>query len=534
MLNVMTSTIPADDARAEAVPLLEFRGVSKQYPGVLALDNVDFTLRSGEVHALFGENGAGKSTLISLVAGAAQPSGGTIFMRGEAVRFASVHDARSKGVTTVFQEMSLVATMTVEENPFLGAEMTRGGFLDKGAIRRGAKAILEKLNFPLSPTARVGTLSRAEQQMVEIARAFRSDLSVLILDEPTASLTDHEAERLFELVVQAQARGVGVIYITHRLREIERIADRITVLRDGKHIATVNAKGMEGDELVRLMTGRVVGTIFPDVRTVPGRTMLTVDRLTTASGSIAEASLDVRVGEIVGLAGLVGSGKSEVMRAVFGLEPIAGGTVVLDGRDITGRTPRQQLDAGLLYLPPDRRVEGLAMMRSCRENMTFTALAQRPLSRGPFLDRWAETRLARRYAARMELHPPRPDRAVEGFSGGNQQKVLLARSLTRATKLYVFDEPTVGVDVGTRASIYRFIVQLCEDGAAVVLISSDLPEILHLAHRAYVFYAGRIQAEIAKADLSEARVLAHFFDNDNDNDNDDHDDDGRALLRTAS
>ncbi len=493
-------------------PLFDFVEVTKRYPGVTALDHVSFTLLPGEVHVLFGENGAGKSTLISLMAGAQTPSEGEMRFRGERVEFHSVHDARERGVSAVFQEFSLVPSMTVEENLFLGAEVTRHGLLDKAALRRKARALLDRLGFDLQPTAVVARLSRAEQQMVEIAKAFRADLSVLILDEPTASLTERETDRLFALVEQVKAQGVGIVYVTHRMREIRRIGDRVTVLRDGRLITTVDAKTTPEDELVRLMTGRVIGEIFPTVTASPGEVRLEIDGLSTVSGSVRDASLVVRAGEIVGLAGLVGCGKSEVMRAAFGLEPVAAGRVRLHGVDVTGLSPKKLLRRGLLYLPPDRREEGLVMMRSCRENMSLAALDRRPFGFGLFVDRGGEAREAGRLAERIQLHPMRPDRAVEAFSGGNQQKVLIARSLTRPVDVFVFDEPTVGVDVGTRAAIYRFLRDLCEGGAAVVLISSDLPEILHLAHRAYVFYRGRVQAVLEGEAISEERVLSHFFE----------------------
>lgn len=504
-------TMSAQDHRPGEPPLLELLKVSKQYPGVLALDAMNFTLRRGEVHVLFGENGAGKSTLISVISGATRPTSGDMLMNGEPARFTTVHEARAQGVTTVFQEFSVVPSLSVEENLFLGSELSCGGFLAKRRMRQEAHAILQRLGFDLDPRATVARLTRAEQQMVEIARAFRSKLSVLILDEPTASLTDREANRLFELVDQVKAQGVGIIYITHRMHEIDRLADRITVLRDGKFIATVDARDVGQDELVGLMTGRVVGQVFPNIACRPGRAVLSIDRLATGSGSVKGASLQVRAGELVGLAGLVGSGKSEIFRAAFGLERTTGGTVTFEGKDVTNASPRRLLRAGFSYMPPDRRVEGLAMMRPCSENMTLSALDLKPLAEGPFLNRYREAAEARRHAATLELHPMRPERAVEAFSGGNQQKVLLARSLTRPFSLYVFDEPTVGVDVGTRAAIYRFIGRLCEAGAAVIVISSDLPEILNLSHRAYVFYDGRVQAELTRPNITEAAILPLLF-----------------------
>jgi ribose transport system ATP-binding protein len=506
--------VPAPQERsspaAEGAPLLHLEAITKRFPGVLALDQVDFDLRPGEVHVLFGENGAGKSTLISIAAGALRPDAGRMAFRGEPIQLHSVHHARSLGISAVFQEFSLVPQMTVEENLFLGAEATSGGLLNKRELHRRATAILARLGFALRPGQQVGFLSRAEQQMVEIAKAFRADLSVLILDEPTASLTERETDQLFRLIEQVSRDGVGVIYITHRMSEIRRIGDRITVLRDGRYVGTVPADTAE-EELVRLMTGRVIEQIFPQIPFNPGRTVLEVEQLSTADRTIRDVSLSVRTGEIVGLAGLVGSGKSEVARACFGLVPLAAGRVTFDGADVTGASPRQMLERGFFYVPPDRRSEGLVMMRSVRENTTLASLDLPEFSSGPWLKRAAERQAAQRLAERLHLQPPRIERAVDHFSGGNQQKVLLAKSLTREVKLFAFDEPTVGVDVGTRVAIYRFIKELCEGGAAILLISSDLPEILHLAHRVYVMHRGALRAELSGEAINEENVVGHFF-----------------------
>ena len=427
------------------------------------------------------------------------------------IHLSSVHHARSLGISAVFQEFSLVPQLTVEQNLFLGAEETWFGLLDKKALRARAADILERLGFPLHPGQRVAFLSRAEQQMVEIAKAFRSDLSVLILDEPTASLTERETDRLFALIEQVKARGVGIIYITHRMNEIRRIGDRITVLRDGRHVATVDARTPEED-LVRLMTGRVIEQIFPDIRFRPGGPILEVEHLTTVGGAVNGVSLHVRRGEIVGLAGLVGSGKSEVARACFGLVPISDGRVAFAGEPVTGLPPRRMLDRGFFYVPADRRDEGLMMMRSVRENVALPALSTPDFSRGFLLRREAESARVRDLAERLNLQPLRVEREVDHFSGGNQQKVLLAKSLTREIKLFAFDEPTVGVDVGTRVAIYEFIRDLCQSGAAVLLISSDLPEILHLTHRVYVMCRGVLTAELGGGDVSQENVLRHCFE----------------------
>lgn len=476
------------------------------------MDNVNFSLNPGEVHVLFGENGAGKSTLISTIAGVHQPTSGEIRFKGSKVDLHSVHHARALGISAVFQEFSLVAPLSVAENLFLGAEPTSHGLLNKRALHDAAARILDAFGFPLEPGQKVAYLSRAEQQMVEIAKAFRADLSILILDEPTASLTERETERLFELIEQVKARGVGVIYITHRMAEIRRIADRVTVLRDGAYIDTVDAKTVSEAELVNLMTGRVIERIYPRIRFAPTDELLRVESLSTASGRVCNASIHVCRGEVVGMAGLVGAGKSKLLRACFGLEQINAGSVTFDGEDVTGQTTRAMLDRGFFYTPPDRRGEGLAMMRNCRENISLPSLHLPSLHHWGVLKRAHERTTALKLATNMQLHPLNIEREVAYFSGGNQQKVMLAKSLTRAVKLYVFDEPTIGVDVGTRVEIYKFIATLCEEGAAVVVVSSDLPEVVHLSHRLYVMHRGRIQAELIGEAITQENVLHHFFD----------------------
>lgn len=496
----------------EAPPLLELLQVTKSFPGVVALDGVDFQLRAGEVHVLFGENGAGKSTLIALVAGVHKPTKGEIRFHGDPAHLQSVHDARTRGISAVFQEFSLVPTLTVEQNLFLGSEKSHLGLLHKRRMLDEGRDILERLGFSLDLDEIVMHLSRAEQQMVEIAKAFRDNLSVLILDEPTASLTERETAQLFKLMKQATADGVGVIYITHRMSEIRQIGDRVTVLRDGAVIDTVDAKSTPDQELVRLMTGRRIDEVFPKIDYAPATAMLEVEHLTTASGTVRRAGFEVRAGEVVGLAGLVGSGKSEAARACFGLETITAGRVRFKGEDVTGATPRAMMDRGLFYIPPDRRDEGLVMIRSCRENVSLPSLTLPPFSRGPFLDHGAERDMAERLTRRLNLQPPHIERLVEHFSGGNQQKVLLTKSLTRDVDLFVFDEPTVGVDVATRVAIYEFIRDLCQAGKAVLLISSDLPEILHLTNRVYVMYRGVIQAHVQGDEITEENVLRHMFE----------------------
>ena len=506
--------MPAESVNPVTLPpLLEFEAVSKRFPGVLALDQVNFDLKPGEVHILFGENGAGKSTLISLMAGVFKPTSGTIRARGEVIDLDSVNHARALGISAVFQEFSLVEQLTVEQNLFLGAEQQSGLFLDKKSQQKEARQIIDRLGFELDPNQRVGYLSRAQQQMVEIAKAFRSDLSVLILDEPTASLTDKETRRLFELIDKVKSDNVGVVYISHRMAEIRRIADRITVLRDGRHVKTVQAKSTTDADLVKLMTGRVIDQIFPKITFSPLAVSLQVEHMTTADRRVNDLSFHVRQGEIVGFAGLVGSGKSVALRACFGIEKLRAGKVIFNNEDVSGCSVKSMLDRGFFYNSPDRHREGLVMIRNCRENMALPALnLVENLHGGLFVNKSKERKTVNTLARQFELHPMKVDRQVEHFSGGNQQKVLLAKSMTRDVSLYVFDEPTVGVDVGTRVEIYKFIAGLCERGAAVVIVSSDLPEVLHLSHRVYVMYRGQLQAELAGDDINETTVLRHFFE----------------------
>lgn len=498
-------------------PVVRVENLSKQFPGTLALNNVHLDVRAGEVHVLFGENGAGKSTLIQILAGVHRPTSGRIYIRGKGVELQSVNHARSLGISAVFQEFSLVPQLTVEENLFLGAELTWGIFLNKARLHSRAKAALDRLGFPMRPQDRVMYLSRAEQQMVEIAKAFCSETSILILDEPTASLTERETERLFQLLHQLKREGIAIIYITHRMNEIHRIGDRITILRDGQYVVTVDAKNTPAERLVEYMTGRIFDQVYPHISHSPGKTLLKISNLTTRDKKVRDVSIEVRAGEVVGLAGLLGSGKSLVGRSCFGIEKIQSGCVlfddevVYDGGRINKLSPRGMLDRGLHYLPSDRQGEGLILRHSVRDNMTLSLLGLPKLSYGWLIRRVAEQRLATDLARRVSVVPFNIEKEVQNLSGGNQQKVLLAKALTREVSLFVLDEPTVGVDVGTRVLIYEFIRDLCEAGAGVLLISSDLPEILHLSHRTYVMYRGELCAELHESNVSEEEVLRHLF-----------------------
>jgi ribose transport system ATP-binding protein len=502
----------AQAARGDDGLLLEMIGVSKRFPGVMALQGVDFDLRAGEVHVLFGENGAGKSTLINIIAGALAPDAGEFRFRGRSLVRLKPHAARMMGISPVFQEFSLVPELTVEENLFLGRELAVAGFLNRSAMRAKARSVIRELGFELLPDQKVGALSRAHQQMVEIAKAFLAEVRLLILDEPTASLTEAETENLFALVGRLKAAGVGIIYVSHRIHEFQKIGDRITVLRDGCKVATVKSGDVSETELVELMTGRKVGVLFPRIDHRPAERLLEVDDVTLADRSVRNVSFHARAGEITGIAGLVGCGKSEIVRAVYGLEPVASGVVRVRGEEVAARpVPIDMLRRGVCYFPSDRVAEGLALARPVRENASMAALDLPAFSQGRILRRASERRAVQAIVDTLKLRPPQIERTVAKLSGGNRQKVLLARGMTRDISVFLFDEPTVGIDVGAKIEVYELMKSLVGQGAAIVLVSSDLPEVMNLSNRLYVMHRGRMVAELSGPDISESEVLSHFF-----------------------
>jgi ribose transport system ATP-binding protein len=494
-----------------SAPLVEMTRITKTFPGVKALDGVDFTLLPGEVHVLFGENGAGKSTLISILSGVYPQTSGSLRIAGEEAAFSSVKDAKKSGIAAVFQEFSLVPTMSVAENIHLGSEPMRGPFTDKRAMRRGAEKLFADLGFSIDVTRPVVTLSRAEQQMTEIAKAIHSQARILILDEPTASLTERETETLFRIVREAKAKGVGIVYISHRIQEFSQIADRITVLRDGRLIGTVFVKDISQKALVEMMTGRAIDEIYPPIaRNENGAVVLSIRGL--RAWGVDGVDIDVRAGEVLGVAGLVGSGKSRTLRAAIGLLPILAGSVTLKDRDVTGAPTRRFIRDGVFYLPPDRKSEGLMLGATTRQNINLGAL-DRPEASGLFgaLSPSRLRGIANGIGRRVDLPDSYMGRVISNLSGGNQQKALFGKGFGRDYDIYIFDEPTVGVDMGTRAALYRLIKEIAEAGKAVVIISSDLPEVMNLAHRVIVFSSGKISAEVSGSDINEQTILGSFF-----------------------
>ena len=492
--------------------LLDLKGITKRFPGVVALDSVDFELRRGEVHVLFGENGAGKSTLTNIVAGTYPADQGRIIFDGRQISHLTPHQARLAGISPVFQEFSLAPDLTVEENLFLGREHAAWGVLHKREMRAKARAVLGDLGFDLRANARVGGLMRAQQQMTEIAKALLQDVKLLILDEPTASLTEHETERLFALIDRLKREGVGIIYVSHRIGEIKRVGDRVTVLRDGKKIDTVDAAAIEEIQLVEMMTGRKIDVLFPTIDCKPGPVLIEASHLSTADGRLVDVSFTVRAGEIVGVAGLVGCGKSELARAVFGLEKLSAGEITIEGAPVRRPKPSTMLKRGVCYFPSDRVAEGLALPRPLRENVSVAALDLPNFTRLRFIRRARERAEVKAIVETLRIRPPQIERPVDFLSGGNRQKVMLARGLTREIRMFLFDEPTVGIDVGAKTEVYQFMKELAEGGSAVLLISSELPEVLNLSHRVYVMHRGRVVTELSGAEITEQAVLSLFFD----------------------
>jgi ribose transport system ATP-binding protein len=489
-----------------AAPLFELRGISKQFPGVRALDDVSFDIRAGETHMLLGENGAGKSTLMKILCGAYRADAGRFHAGGEPVAIASPADARKFGIAVIFQDFTLVPYLDIAHNIFLGREFESRipGLIDRPRLYREAAKVLATIGFDIDPREPVHRLGVAQQQMVEIAKALSQDARILVMDEPTAALSDRETERLFAMIARLKARGVAIVYISHRLAEVFALGDRITVLRDGRKVASVMAKETTPDELVKLMVGRAIDTTYGrHFCERPGDVVLEVEDLAAETG-ISEVSLTVRAGEIVGLAGLVGSGRSEVARAIFGADRVTAGTIRLFGKP-AGASPQESAQRGMALIPENRKTQGLALARSVGDNIVLAALPKM-FPAGRFSPKRALA-AARAVIDRLRIATPSPRRTVGFLSGGNQQKVVVGKWLSAEAKFFIFDEPTRGIDIGAKAEIFRLLDGLARDGAAILMISSEQPEIVHVCDRAYVMRAGRIVGELKREELTEANIV---------------------------
>ena len=482
--------------------VLEARGVSKAYGGVPVLQNVAFAVRSGEVHALVGENGAGKSTLIKILSGAVRPDAGGLALDGRPLRTDDPRDTRRRGVSSVYQEFTLVPDLSVADNIALGRE--RGPFLDRRAAAASAAARLAELGTTLEPSAPVRTLSVAQQQFVEIARALEADARVLILDEPSASLPGPDVDRLLAVVRSLRGRGMGIVYVSHRFDEIFAVADRLSVLRDGRLVGSAAASEIDRPRLIRLMVGRDITEEFPARHAARGAVALEVRGL-TSPGRFSDVSCSVRAGEILGIAGLVGAGRTSLGLALTGALSSTG-TIVVGGNERAFRAPADAIDAGLAYLTEDRKARGLFPLMSATANLTLTYL--RTLTRAGVLDLHREREAAERTARGVDVRGVRLSQPANTLSGGTQQKVLIGRLVLRPRTVLILDEPTRGVDVGARAEIYGLMNRLTARGAAIVMISSDLPELLGMSDRVLVMRNGRLAGGLSRADATPERVMA--------------------------
>ncbi|CAL9579763.1 Arabinose import ATP-binding protein AraG [Streptomyces sp. enrichment culture] len=490
-------------------PLLSMSGITKSFPGVRALDGVDLDVQAGEVHCLLGQNGAGKSTLIKVLAGVHQPDTGRLRWRGEDVTLRSPIAAMRLGIATIYQELDLVEHLSVAENVHLGHEPTTAGFVVRGkAARAATAALLKRLGHPeIDPAGLVGDLSAAQQQIVSMARALSHDVRLIVMDEPSAALDPDEVDNLFRIVGDLTADGVAVVYISHRLEEIRRIGDRVTVLKDGRAVARgLPAKTTPTGEVVSLMTGRTVEYVFPERPAAPpgGDPVLRVQGL-ARDGEFAPLDLEVRPGEIVGLAGLVGSGRSEVLETIYGARKPTAGRVLVGGRPLRPGSVRAAVRAGLGLAPEERKAQALLMLESVTRNVSVSSMSR--FARGGWIDRGAELGAARAATRELSLRPDNPSVPVRTLSGGNQQKAVLARWLLRGCRVLLLDEPTRGVDVGARAELYAVIRRLADEGLAVLLVSSEVPEVLGLADRVLVLREGRVVHEAPARELDEHRVL---------------------------
>ena len=486
--------------------ILELKNIVKQFSGVEVLHQVSFSLEQGEVHALLGENGAGKSTLVKIITGVYQPDAGEIWLNGGQAHFSDTRESRKFGIAAIYQELSLFPDLDVAENIFVGRQpTTRGGRIDWRKLYAEAGKLLSTLGVHLELKRKARTLSIAEQQMVEIARAFSINARILIMDEPTSSLTLNEVEDLFRLVRRLRDEGTAIIFISHRLEELFELADRVTVLRDGSYIDTRQIKDVTRDDLIRMMVGRKITNLFPKQQVEPGGIVLQVDHL-TRDDAFVDISFELRSGEILGMAGLVGAGRTDVARAIFGVSPPTSGTIRLDGKDVQITSPRQAIDLGLAYVPEDRQLFGLIPPMDITSNVSLPQLHDYA-NRGWIRDK-VERQAAFKAAQQMEVRANSIWQKVRELSGGNQQKVVLAKWLSTEPKVLILDEPTRGIDVGTKAAVHALMSKLASEGMAILMISSELPEVLGMSDRIIVMREGRLTGQFSRAEATQEKIMS--------------------------
>ena len=488
--------------------ILEVKGVNKSFPGVKALDNVSMEVRRGEVHALLGENGAGKSTLMKILAGVYQPDSGEIFIRGRKVVLDNPKTSRDMGIGMVHQELHLNPHQTVMENIFMGREPSRKfGFIDGKHLYKQTADILERLERKMKPNQKVGELSIAEQQMVEIAKAISLDADLIIMDEPTSSVTEEEREVLFSTINRLRKQGVAIIYISHRMEEIFEIADRATIMRDGQTIETRDLdENVTIDQIISSMVGRKISYVSHQRKNLSDDVVLSVKNL-SREGVCDDISFDLKYGEVLGIAGLVGAGRTEIMRCIFGLDKKDTGTIMIEGKECDIKSPKDAIELGIGFVTEDRKVEGLVLSMSVGKNITMSILER--LCKFNFIDDKKAVELAKEYIERLSIRTPSYKQIVENLSGGNQQKVVIAKWLLTQPKVLILDEPTRGIDVGAKNEIYKLMNQLSERGIGIIMISSELPEILRMSDRILVIREGRITASFDSSECSQERIMKH-------------------------
>lgn len=485
--------------------ILELRKITKRFSGVEVLHEVSFALEPGEVHALLGENGAGKSTLVKVITGVHQPDGGEILLNGEHVHFGDPRDSRQAGIAAIYQELSLFPDLDVAENIFVGRQPTKNGRIDWKKLYAEAGKLLDSLGVHLDLKHKARSLSIAQQQMVEIARAFSINARILIMDEPTSSLTLNEVADLFRLVRRLRDDGTAIIFISHRLEELFEIADRVTVLRDGAYMDTRLLKDVSRDDLIRLMVGRTISTLFPKQEVKAGEVVLKVENL-SHSGIFENISFELRRGEILGMAGLVGAGRTDVARALFGVEPPTSGRMQVDGREVRVTSPQQAIRLGLAYVPEDRQLHGLIPPMNITSNISLPMLGQ--YARRGWLRDKTERAAAFGAARQMEVRANNIWQKARELSGGNQQKIVLAKWLSTKPRIMILDEPTRGIDVGTKAAVHALMSKLAAEGMAILMISSELPEVLGMSDRILVLREGHLTGHFTRAEATQEKIIS--------------------------
>lgn len=483
--------------------LLEVRGISKSFPGVKALQNVSLDVKKGEVLSLMGENGAGKSTLIKILAGVYSKDQGDIIFQKENVEITSTLASQKLGISVIFQELNLLKNLSVAENIFVGREHRRNIWFDKRKTREEARKLMEEVGLYCSPDTRVGELSLSQQQMVEVAKALSLQAKLIIMDEPTSSLTERETETLFGIIEKLRRNGISIIFVSHKMKEVSRISDRVHILRDGAYVGCLEKGNISDDQIIQLMVGRRLEAIFEKQEVQIAETVLEVQALNT--NMLKDISFHVRKGEILGFAGLVGAGRTEVLRAVFGIDPIQSGRILFEGNEVKISSPGDAIVLGMGFVPEDRKHQGLILDMSVKKNVSLPGLHS--LQQFGFIQRAMELRLAEEYIAKLRIKTPHAEQPVVHLSGGNQQKVVLSKWLARSPKLLILDEPTRGIDIGAKKEIYTIMNELAASGVAIIMISSELPEILGMSDRIVVMNEGRVKGVLDRSSASQERIV---------------------------